>query len=169
MGTMQTGCPHIFQAIAAAISKHKHLQLVLSIGHDVDPEKIGPFPRNAIVVRHAPQLKLLKRASICITHAGMNTVLEALAQGIPQVAIPITNDQPGIAARIAAKKTGVVASLEKLTPDYLSTLLDEALTDATYRTNSRKLQKAIAATNGLSVAASLIEKAFGMKEVGGKA
>jgi UDP:flavonoid glycosyltransferase YjiC (YdhE family) len=98
----------------------------------------------------------------------MNTVLEALAQGVPKVAIPITNDQPGVAARIAAKQTGVVASLDKLTADYLSTLLNEVLTDPTYRNNSRKLHKAIAATNGLSVATDLIEKAFGMKDGGGK-
>lgn len=35
---------------------------------------------------------------------------EALAQGVPQVAIPVTHDQPGVASRIAAKKTGVVGS-----------------------------------------------------------
>jgi zeaxanthin glucosyltransferase len=50
-------------------------------------------------------LELLKRATVCITHAGLNTVLESLAQGVPQLAIPITYDQPGVAARIAHKKT----------------------------------------------------------------
>jgi len=49
-------------------------------------------------------LELLKQTSVCITHAGLNTVLEALTQDVPQVAIPVTNDQPGVAARIAAKK-----------------------------------------------------------------
>ena len=45
--------------------------------------------------------------------AGVDAVvLEALAQGVPQVAIPITHDQPGVAARIAAKKTGVVLPME---------------------------------------------------------
>jgi zeaxanthin glucosyltransferase len=43
---------------------------------------------------------------VCITHAGFNTLLEALTQGVPQIAIPVTNDQPGVAARIADKKTG---------------------------------------------------------------
>ena len=68
-------------------------------------KQIGPVPSNAIVVQQAPQLELLKRATVCITHAGLNTVLESLAQGVPQVAIPITYDQPGVAARIAHKKT----------------------------------------------------------------
>jgi zeaxanthin glucosyltransferase len=105
---------------------------------------------------------LLKRTSVCITHAGLNTVLESLAQGVPQVAIPITFDQPGVATRIAAKKTGVTMPFEKLTPDYLSTLLSEVLNNAVYRENARKLQKAIAKTNGLSLAADIVEQSFGV-------
>ncbi len=89
-------------------------------------------------------------------------MLESLAQGVPQVAIPVTYDQPGVAARIADKKTGVVTSLDKLTADHLSTLLDEVLIDSTYRDNARKLQTAIAKTNGLSVAADLVEKSLGV-------
>ena len=92
----------------------------------------------------APQLELLKRTSVCITHAGLNTVLESLAQGVPQVAIPVAYDQPGVAARIAEKQTGVVTSLDKLTVDHLSTLLNEVLSNCTYRDNAHKLQRAIA-------------------------
>jgi zeaxanthin glucosyltransferase len=104
----------------------------------------------------------LKRTSVCITHAGLNTVLESLAQGVPQVGIPITFDQPGVATRIAAKKTGVTMPFEKLTSDLLSTLLGEVLINPVYRENARKLQKAIAKANGLSVAADLIEESLGV-------
>ena len=79
-------------------------------------------------------------------------MLESLAQGVPQVAIPVTFDQPGVAARIAHQQTGVVTSLDKLTADHLSKLLDEVLSNSIYRDNSRKIQKAIAEANGLSVA-----------------
>jgi zeaxanthin glucosyltransferase len=140
------------------------LQLVLSVGDQVDPNQIGPVPSNAVIVRRAPQLELLKRTSVCITHAGLNTVLESLAQGVPQVAIPVTYDQPAVAARIAHKQTGVVTSLEKLSADHLSSLLKEVLTDSMYRHNARKLQKEIAKANGLSVAAELIEQSLGVTE-----
>jgi len=113
-------------------------------------------------------LELLKRASVCITHAGLNTVLESLTQGVPQVAIPVTFDQPGVAARIADKQTGAVTSLDKLTDHHLSTLLNEVLTDSTYRDNARKLQKAIAEANGLSVAADLVEESLGVTKKAGK-
>jgi zeaxanthin glucosyltransferase len=164
MGTILNGQVDVFRTIVAAVAEKKNLQLVLSIGDQIDPKRIGPVPNNAIVVKRAPQLELLKRATVCITHAGLNTVLESLAQGVPQLAIPITYDQPGVAARIAHKKTGVVTSLDKSTADHLASLLNKVLTDPTYRENARKLQKAITEANGLSVAADLIEESLGVKE-----
>src|SRR6267142_919007 len=118
MGTILNGRVDVFRTIVAALAKHKDLQLVLSVGDQVDPKQIGPVPSNAIIVKRTPQLELLKRTSVCITHAGLNTVLESLAQGVPQIAIPIAADQPGVAARIAEKQTGVVTSLEKFTAEH---------------------------------------------------
>jgi MGT family glycosyltransferase len=169
MGTVMNGRVDVFRTIVAALTKHKDLQPVLSVGDRVDLDQIEPAPKNAIIVKRAPQLELLKRSSVCITHAGLNTVLESLAQGVPQIAIPVTHDQPGVAARIADKQTGVVTSLDKLTAEHLSTLLDDVLSDPRYRANARKLQKAIATANGLSVAADLIEESLGVINKAGNA
>jgi zeaxanthin glucosyltransferase len=162
MGTIVNGQLDVFRTIVAALAKHKNLQLVLSVGDQIDPKQIGMVPNNAIIVQRAPQLELLKRTSVCITHAGLNTVLESLAQGVPQVAIPVSYDQPGVAARIADKQTGVVTSLDKLSANHLSTLLEEVLSNSIYRDNARSLQRVIAETNGLSVAADVVEKALGV-------
>jgi zeaxanthin glucosyltransferase len=162
MGTVLNGQAEVFRTIVTGVAKHKGMQLVLSIGEQLEPEQIGPVPSNAIIVKRAPQLELLKLASVCITHSGLNTVLESLAQGVPQVAIPVTFDQPGIAARIAHHKTGVVTSLDRLTAAHLSSLLDEVQNDRTYRDNARRIQKAIVKTNGLSLAADLVEQSFGV-------
>jgi zeaxanthin glucosyltransferase len=163
MGTVLNGNLEVFQTIVTALTKHDDIQVVLSVGDQIDPKQIVSAPQNAIIVPQAPQLELLKRASVCITHAGLNTVLESLAQGVPQVAIPVTFDQPGVAARIAQRETGIVTSLEKLTPDHLSDCLNEIFLNPTYRTNAQKLQLKIAEANGLSVAADVIEKALGVK------
>lgn len=161
IGFISLSVPGHFNPMSA-VARQLQSRDVLSIGNVLRPEQIGPVPKNAIVVNHAPQLELLKKASVCITHAGFNTVLEALTQGVPQVAIPVTNGQPGVAARIAAHQTGVVASLEKLTVSHLSTLVDEVLNNSMYRNNARKFQQAIAKTNGLSRAAVLLEETFGL-------
>jgi zeaxanthin glucosyltransferase len=93
----------------------EEVQLVLSIGKNINPENLGPIPSNSIVVRSAPQIELLKRAALCITHAGLNTSLESLAHGVPMVAIPIGYDQPGTAARIAHHGTGEFIEVDELT------------------------------------------------------
>ncbi len=161
MGTLMNGLADVFRTITAGTAKRKGFQLVLSVGDQLDPEQIGPLPSNTILVKRAPQLELLKRASVCITHAGLNTALEALAQGVPQVAVPVSLDQPGVAARIAEKRTGLFVPLKELTASRLSLLLDQVLNDSTYRDNARCFQKVIAETNGLSKAADLLERAFG--------
>jgi MGT family glycosyltransferase len=160
MGTLMNGLTDVYRTIVAAAAQRKGCQLVLSIGDQLDPEQIGPLPNNTILVQRAPQLELLKRASVCITHAGLNTVLESLAQGVPQVAIPVTVDQPGVAARIAEKKTGLFVPLKELNVSRLSLLLDQVLNDPIYRDNARYIQAEIAKTDGLSKAADLLERAF---------
>jgi MGT family glycosyltransferase len=163
MGTMLNGLVDVYRTITAATANHKGIQLVLSVGDQLDAERIGPVPNNTIIVERAPQLELLKRASVCITHAGLNTVLESLAQGVPQVAIPVTVDQPGVAARIAEKKTGMFVPLKELSLSRLSLLLEQVLGDSTYGDNARYFQKVIAETDGLSRAADLLERAFGQR------
>ena len=162
MGTIMNGRPDVFRTIVAGVAKHKGTQLVLSIGDQLDPKQLGVAPSNAIIVNRAPQLELLKRTSVCITHAGLNTVLESLAQGVPQVAIPITFEQPGVAMRIAAKKTGVTMPFDTLTSDHLSTLLSEVLNNPVYRENAREFQAIISKRNGLSMAADIVELSFGV-------
>jgi zeaxanthin glucosyltransferase len=55
MGTIQNGDAEVFRTIAAAVAE-KDAQLVMSIGSVLRPEQIGPVPRNAIVVNHAPPI-----------------------------------------------------------------------------------------------------------------
>ncbi len=79
MGTLQNRQGPIFEAIAAACAG-LDAQLVLSLGSR-DQRLELKLAGAAIVVPFAPQLELLRRAALTITHAGLNTALESLAQG----------------------------------------------------------------------------------------
>src|SRR4029077_19642118 len=48
MGTISNGRVEVFHTIVAALAKYKNLQLVLSIGDQVDPRQIDSVPNNAI-------------------------------------------------------------------------------------------------------------------------
>jgi len=56
----------------------------------------------------------------------------------------------------------LVVPLKKLTVSHLLLLLDQVFNEPTYRDNARYFQKVIAETNGLSVAADLVEESLGV-------
>jgi zeaxanthin glucosyltransferase len=160
LGTLVNGLGDVYKHILEAVEPLKDVQLVLSVGKNISPENLGRIPSNAIVVRSAPQIELLKRAALCITHAGLNTVLESLAHRVPMVAIPIGYDQPGVAARIAHYGVGEFIDLDELTAERLRGLIEEVLQDPRYRERADYFQKVISKTRGLDVAANIIEQAF---------
>jgi MGT family glycosyltransferase len=164
MGTLQNGLIDIFRSITQAAIGLKELQFVLAVGGQLDPKQLGDTPANLVVVSHAPQIEILRRSSLCITHAGLNTVLESLSSGVPMLALPITNDQPGVAARIANKKVGVVISPDQAAPENFVAAIKRVLGDSTFRDNVRTMQEAIRSTNGLSIAADILERAFELEE-----
>ena len=155
MGTLQNGFADVFRTIAVACSGF-NAQLVLALGGQLDPASLGSLPGNPVAVRYAPQLELLRRSVLCITHAGMNTTLEALASGVPMVAIPVGNDQPGVAARIACSGTGTVVPLRRLSPERLRKAIHAVLTTPSYRHAAGKMRDVIQQTNGLQKAADLV-------------
>jgi len=161
MGTLVNGLNNVYRTILEAVSEFPETQVVLSIGRNLDPGDLGPVPPNTIVLPIAPQIELLKRAALCITHAGLNTALEALAQGVPMVAIPIGYDQPGVAARIAYHGVGEFVEIGDLTARRLSELIGKVKSDPTYRDKARWFQKVLRETRGLDVAADIIEGVFG--------
>lgn len=160
LGTLVNGLDLVYKAILGAVRKLPDVQIVLSIGKNVDPSELEPIPSNAIVVHTAPQIELLKRATLCVTHAGLNTALECLAQGVPMVAIPNAYDQPGVAARIAYHGVGEFLDLENVTAERLMELIQTVLRNPSYANHARYFKEVIAKTRGLDVAADVIERAF---------
>ncbi|NEP59083.1 MAG: glycosyltransferase [Symploca sp. SIO2G7] len=157
LGTLQNRLLWIFQMIAEACIG-LDAQLVISLGRDAEPESLPELPGNTLVVGYAPQLELLQQATLTITHAGMNTTLESLSNGVPMVAIPITNDQPGVAARIAWTGTGEVVTLKSLSVPKLRGVIEQVLTEDSYKKNALRLQEAIRRAGGVKRAADIIEQ-----------
>jgi UDP:flavonoid glycosyltransferase YjiC (YdhE family) len=90
----------------------------------------------------------------------MNTTLESLSNGVPMVAIPIANDQPGVAARLAWTGAGEVVPLSRLRAPRLRAAVQRVLTEDSYKNNASRLQEAIRRAGGVSRAADIVEQAI---------
>jgi len=156
LGTLQNQRPEIFECIAKSCLS-LDVQLVISLGNP--KAQSIELPGNPIIVPFAPHQKLIERSTVVVTHAGMNTVLTALGCGVPLVAIPITNEQPGIASRLARTKAGKMLPLSKLSEITLRTAILEVLSESSYRNNAQQLQKIIQASGGVDKVADILETA----------
>jgi zeaxanthin glucosyltransferase len=157
MGTIINRLLEVFQIIASAC-EGLDAQLVISLGGGATPESLPPLPGNPIVVGYAPQLELLQKAALTITHAGMNTTLESLRNGVPMVAIPVMNDGPGVAARIAYTGVGEVVSLKELSVSKVRSTIVKVLGQESYKKRAIALQEAIVRSGGVKQAADIIEQ-----------
>src|SRR6185503_13104054 len=99
------------------------VQLVISHGGGLTPEEANGLPGDPLVVGYAPQVDLLARAALTITHAGLNTVLDSLANGVPLVTVPITYEQPAIARRVEWTGSGRSIPLAQLNADRLKVIV----------------------------------------------
>ncbi|MFM2303166.1 MAG: hypothetical protein RLZZ135_573 [Cyanobacteriota bacterium] len=158
LGTVQSHNLQIFDRIAEACLNFD-VQLVISLGNPhADPAQTN-FPGNPLVVPFPPHQQLIKRADLVITHAG-STALSCLSSGVPMVAVPITTDQPGMAARLARVGAGEVVPLAKLSVPRLKLAIKQVLEDRSYRDNAAKLCDAIQNAGGVNYAANVVEQAI---------
>jgi zeaxanthin glucosyltransferase len=154
LGTLQGGKFKIFELIASAC-QCLDVQLVITHGGGLTAEQCRRLPGEPIIVSYAPQLEILSRAALTITHAGLNTVLDSYSCGVPLVAMPITFEQPAIAERVRWSGGGEVLDLHRTQPAKLRATIERVLDDSSYRTNARRLQQTIAAAGGVRLAADL--------------
>ncbi|MBX3306472.1 MAG: hypothetical protein KF751_10535 [Nitrospira sp.] len=161
LGTLQNRIAGMFRVIAEACDG-LDAQLVISTGNGIAPEALGQLPGNPLVVSYAPQLDLLRRAALAVTHAGLNTVLEALSTGLPLVAIPVTNDQPGIAARIAWIGAGEAIANKAVPCQTLRAAIIRVRSNPSYRVAAERVKKSILAGGGALRAAELVEQHLGL-------
>ncbi len=157
LGTLQNRLKYVFRCIAEACVGLE-AQLLISLGGGLEPEALPNLPGEPLVVKYAPQLELLKRATLTITHAGLNTTLESLSNGVPLVAIPIADDQPGVAARIAWTGAGECLPLPRLSVPKLRDAIRRVLTENSYKQNALRLQEAIRRAGRVCLAVDIIEQ-----------
>ncbi|WEV68032.1 glycosyltransferase [Bifidobacterium sp. ESL0769] len=110
LGTIFNTFLPFYRAVVGAFGG-KDVTVILSAGHNFQRDKLGEIPDNIHIYKSVEQLSVLCKASVFLTHGGMNSVNEALYYGVPLVAVPMADDQPAVAARLA--ELGLGLSLDK--------------------------------------------------------
>jgi hypothetical protein len=164
LGTLHHGNTEFFRRVGEAFGDFPG-QVLLSVGRGTDLGQFADLPANFIVAEAVPQLRILERTHVFLTHAGLNSMHESLWSGVPMVAVPQQFEQLRNAQSMAASGAGIVLDGEawgKTTP---AVALKAAVTEVSahrekYAAAAAKLGDSLKAGGGYVEAANRIETAL---------
>jgi UDP:flavonoid glycosyltransferase YjiC (YdhE family) len=133
------------------------LNVIATVGREIDPEEFGPQPAHIHVARYIPQSSILPRCAAVVSHGGSGSVIAALAHGLPSVLLPMGADQPLNAARCAELGVARVLDAVGATPADVRAAVSTVLADPSYRRAAARIRDEIAVLPGPEHAVALLE------------
>jgi MGT family glycosyltransferase len=160
MGTIFNDQLPFFRAAIEALADGPW-RVVMSIGNRIDrsaiwPHDDRPCPRNIAIHEFVPQLEVLAKASLCITHGGMNTTSEALWHGVPLLVFPQHGDQHLVAARVLELGAGLRLIPPDIEPARLRALVTQVLDVPSFKQQADRIASSFHAAGGATRAAGEI-------------
>lgn len=150
--------PGILRNLIRAFADLPDVQLVIAGGHVYDAVQGAERPSNVLVVRTAPQIELIDRSSLVITHGGLGGIKECIVAGKPMLLVPFHLDQPGNAERVVYHGIGRVCPPAEASPERLAESVGAMLSDTTIAPKVAQMQKVFREMEANGPAAQLLDR-----------
>ncbi len=158
LGTVfSTGSGDLLERLVEGLAEVE-ADVLLTVGHHVDPADLGPRPAHVRVERFVPQAEVLATADLVVSHGGSGSLVAALAHGLPSVLLPLGADQPHNAARAEELGLARVLDAATATPEEIRRGVEEALQDDEARVRARRVADEIAALAGVEAVLPVLER-----------
>ena len=154
---LHEGSGRLLQTIVDAMAARPRLQMVLATGKHLGGDRFHDVPPNVVMIDVAPQMEILKAASLMIGHGGLNSVKEAIYFGVPLISFPLLRDQPMNAARIERHRLGLRGDIRNASVESVGQLIDAVMQDKSYRLRAESMSRRFRASEASCIGAGLIE------------
>jgi UDP:flavonoid glycosyltransferase YjiC (YdhE family) len=153
-----------FQMFMDAMAQRPALQGVVTIGNYLNADQFN-CPENVLIASVAPQVEVLKRASLMVSHGGVTGVKESALMGVPMLLIPISYDEFGNAARIVYHGLGERLRLQEVSAVEMGRLIDRVLKDPSYSARAKLISEKLLNLEHQSPGVSIIEDVLSGKKL----
>ena len=140
--------------------KDEPVDIVMTIGGDLDPAALAPVPTNARVERFIPQADLLPHCSAVVHHGGSGTMFGSLVHGLPQVVVPQGADNFINGDLITRAGAGLTVGPDEVAPESIRHAIRSVLTDPSYATAARRIAAEMAALPSPTEMAQILQHRF---------
>jgi UDP:flavonoid glycosyltransferase YjiC (YdhE family) len=134
------------------------VNVIATVGNDIDPQELGPQPGRIRVERYVDQALVLPGCDAVVCHGGAGTVIGSLAHGLPLVVIPLGADQPLNAPRCEQLGVGRALDPVRCTPADVRDAVAAVLAEPGYRQAAERLRDELAALPAPASAVPLLEQ-----------
>lgn len=155
LGTIFNDQPEFFRACIEAYA-NTPFHVLIATGSKIDRAALGELPPNIHIREYVPQLTVLKHAALFVTHGGMNSVSEALANEVPLLVFPQHGDQYLVAAQVERAEAGLRLTPSDITPQRLRELTETVLREPRFTNGARAVAASFAQCGGAQAAADAV-------------
>lgn len=138
LGTIWNTDLALFQLVIDALAGH--VNLIVTIGRQNDPELFGPQSTGVVIRSYIPQDEFLPWCDAAVVHGGSGTVLGALAHGVPLLVLPQGADQWNNAERVATAGAGLRLLRDEVSIDAVRHAVTLLLDVPSYRRTARTIE-----------------------------
>lgn len=148
----------LIASITEAMTHFSDKQLIIQVSDEEDRKAIKPLLDNVIVVDWVPQLDVLEKAVLFITHGGLSSVREAIYFGVPMVVFPYGMDQPGNAARVVFHKLGLRGDISTVNAQKINDLITRVMTDSDIQNSIERMRGIFRSQTSYQETVTFLEK-----------
>jgi len=156
LGTVFNNKPEVFRKIMHALDSPDY-QVIVSAGGAYKKLQKSAIAKNAIVYRSVPQISLLNKIDLFISHGGNNSINEALASGKPIIVMPVGGEQADNASRIVYLGVGKRIDIIKFNERQLLSIVEEIRQTPTFQAQALTIMKSLGSTQGVVTASRCID------------
>jgi UDP:flavonoid glycosyltransferase YjiC (YdhE family) len=147
----------LFTRVVAGL-RQLPINVVVTVGHGIDPIELGPQPANVRVEQYIPQAALLPHCDLVVSHAGSGSVIGALAYGLPSVLLPMGADQLHNAARCEQLGVGRALDVMRATSADVRDAAASLLVDTAARAGAARMRDEARALPGAASVVARLEQ-----------
>lgn len=155
LGTLFNADPSFYRKCFDAFGG-QNVRVVMSIGTTIPEASLGSPPANIVVQPWVAQLDVLRRASVFVSHGGMNSVSESLHHGVPLVVVPQMGEQEIVARQVEERGAGLCMAKNEVTAERLRQSVQRILDDGRFREQATVVRDSFDAAGGAARGADAI-------------
>ncbi len=162
LGTVNNQNVDFFRACIQAFA-HQDVFVIISTGGGIDADLFAPLPDNIALYDWVAQTDVLARASLFITHGGLNSIHDGLGYGVPLLLVPQQGEQTMNALRVVELGAGLRIHKKQVTPERLRADAKRVLDDPRFHKAAADIGATFRAAGGVRCAADAIERLVALR------